>query len=353
MLNIRVFIAKRVELWLKRRLPSQAQHTLSRRNIFILPTRFGFAYLFLVLLLFLLGTNYQNNLILLMSYVLASFFISVMLHSFYNLSGLCLQASPRHYGFATQVTTIPVTLFAKKKHFNLTFGYANRYINAQVNKKINVAQQSIYLEQCEQGSQQILLPFSCTKRGVFTLGRIKIASEYSFGLFVSWSVLDFSQQIIIYPQPKKITASQYRLSAIKPDHVAVHNSANVGAGQDDFSELKSYVLGESKARIAWKQFARGQGKYSKHYQQPQGDDIWLKLTDMPSRDIEEQLSFLCYLVLEYSQSEQAFGLALTANSSHLPDNIPSKNIAPDQGLAHKQNCLLALATYQQNYHLEP
>lgn len=336
--SFKTFFYNRFDTWLKRRVPGRSHHKLSRHNIFIMPTKFGFAFLLFVFLLFLLATNYQNNIIMLMSYLLASFFISVMMHSFYNFSGLGFKSTAQHSGFAKQTINIPITIISAKRHFDLTLSFAKQP------KQLKQQQQKIYFEQCHAGNTEVFLPYVAKQRGTVNIGRIKIASEYSFGLFVSWAVLDFSHQITVYPQPKKINASQYRLAGQDNQSESTTNYANQSAGLDDFSELKGYVLGESRARIAWKQFARGQGRYTKHYQSQQGSLPWLKLNEMPSADLESQLSYLCYLVLEYSHSEQCFGLDLTVNNiaSHV-----DRKIAPDSGFTHQTACLIALANFNQ------
>ncbi|MCW8866582.1 MAG: DUF58 domain-containing protein [Colwellia sp.] len=323
-------INNRFDTWLKRRVPSRFHHKLSRRNIFIMPTKFGFAYLFFVFLLFLLATNYQNNIIMLMSYLLASFFITVMMHSFYNFSGLEFTSPAKHAGFAKQSISLPISIIAKRPHFDLTISFAK-----QVGK-----QQFIHLKQCKVGCTEVSLPFIAEHRGVIEPGRIKISSEYAFGLFISWAVLDFSHQFTIYPQPKKVRTNQYR-SADQSDNSGSSYS-NQSAGSDDFSELKDYVIGESRARTAWKQFARGQGRYTKHYQNQQGSLHWLKLGDMPTNNLEEQLSFLCYLVLEYSNKEQNFGLDLTQRG-----DTTINTISPNTGQEHQKLCLSALAHVKQ------
>jgi len=344
--SFKAFFHHRFDTWLKRRVPSRSHHQLSRQNIFIMPTKFGFAYLLFVFLLFLLATNYQNNIIMLMSYLLASFFISVMMHSFYNFSGLGFQSTAKHSGFAKQTINVPVTIIATKQHFDLTLSFAKQPKQLKQSKQSKQQQQKIYLEQCHAGNTEVVLPYMAKQRGTVNIGRIKIASEYSFGLFVAWAVLDFSHQITVYPQPKKINANQYRLAGQDSQNANSTNYANQSAGLDDFSELKNYVLGESRARIAWKQFARGQGRYTKHYQSQQGSLPWLKLSEMPSANLESQLSYLCYLVLEYSHSEQRFGLDLTVNGSSSASDV-DKKFAPNVGFVHQNACLTALANFKQ------
>lgn len=330
---IKAFISQRFDRWLSKRVPSNVEHKLTSRNIFIMPTRFGFTYLFFDVLLFLLGTNYQNNTILLLSYLLASLFITVMMHSFYNFSQLTFSSSPKQFTFAKQQAYFPLTINAKKIHFDLNFLFSAQ-------KK-----RSITLEQCDLGTSQVLIPYLASKRGVVNLGRVKVFSEYSLGLFITWAMLDFSHQLVVFPQPKKINNSHNYLSTLEGDDEQNPNIVNqTSAGTDDFSELKNYVTGESQARVAWKQLARGQGKLSKHYENQQGSLRWLKLSNMPSFDIETKLSYLSYLIIEYSKSGLDYGLFLD-----VPTSVENKNgaikIMPNSGYQHQQACLIALAKF--------
>jgi len=301
-----------------------------------MPTRFGFSYLLFNILLFLLGTNYQNNIILLLSYLLASLFITVMLHSFYNFSQLTFSSSAKQFVFAKQSAYFPIKIKAKKNHFDLNFHFARQ---RNLSKRIK-------LEKCYLGESQILLPIIATTRGVYDLGRVKVFSEYSLGLFITWAMLDFSHQLVAFPEPKKMSNSHNFLSSSDDSEQNANTHSHTSAGIDDFSELKSYVIGESQAKIAWKQLARGQGKLSKHYQNQQGSLHWLKLSDMPSENLEIKLSSLCFLILEYSKSDYDFGLLLDLDLLGINSTEQSNQtikIAPNSGYQHRQNCLIALA----------
>ena len=338
------FINKRFERWLSKRVPSSFEHKLSSRNIFIMPTRFGFAYLFFDVLLFLLGTNYQNNTILLLSYLLASLFITVMLHSFYNFSQLTFSSSAKQFTFAEQQAHFPISIKANKTHFDLNFYFVSQSALGQ-----KALSQAIRIEQCEVGECQAVLPYFALKRGIYDLGRVKVFSEYSLGLFITWAMLDFSHQLVVFPQSKKLSSNHNYLSGLDESKENQNNNLLAAAGIDDFAELKSYIVGESQARIAWKQLARGQGKLSKHYQGHQGDLLWLKMSDMPSLDNETKLSYLCFLILEYGKSESNYGLVLDIDLSGITNNLNKPQvikIMPSSGFQHQQNCLIALAEFK-------
>ena len=328
--SVRKLLDKTFEHWLARRIPARKEHQLNSRNIMIYPTRFGLSYLAFVVLVFLLGTNYQNNIILLFSYLLASLFISVMLHSFYNFSQLRFYSMAKQQGYADDTLYFPIKITAEKTHYDINVHFTDRTLNSQVETIV----------QCQQGSQEINLAYKSSKRGKHYLGRVTLFSEYSLGIFKSKTVLDFGHYAMIYPKPKSLVTGQYQLSA-QPDEPSIesYQTTNI-AGTDDFSELKHFVRGESRARTAWKQLAKGQGHYSKHYQASQGQLRWLKLSDMPSNDVETQLCYLSFLISELTATNQSFGLALCADS-----NNKSMNIPPSAGFKHQQACLTALALY--------
>lgn len=328
---IRNSFQKNFEYWLTRRIPCKQEHQLNSRNIMIYPTRFGLSYLAFVALVFLLGTNYQNNIILLFSYLLASLFISVMLHSFYNFSQLRFYSKAQQkQGYAGDELYFPIQITADKTHYDINLHFSDRSIHSPCEK----------VAQCQQGSHEVNLAYKSSKRGKHALGRVTIFSEYSLGFFKSKTILDFGQYAIIYPKPMSLNAGQYQHSSPAGEPSIDSYQTSTIEGTDDFSELKSFVIGESKARTAWKQLAKGQGHYSKHYQTSQNQIKWLKLNEMPSNDIEMQLSYLSFLVNELTATNQAFGLALSADLRNT-----SMNISPSVGYAHQQACLTALALY--------
>ena len=114
----------RFDRFITKRMPSSDKQTLSQPNIFIFPTLFGFSYLLFCLLLFVLGTNYQNNLVVFVSFLLGSLFVVAMLHSFNNLSGITISASGKLYGFANQIIKVPLTLNAKSDKCSITLEFA-------------------------------------------------------------------------------------------------------------------------------------------------------------------------------------------------------------------------------------
>jgi uncharacterized protein (DUF58 family) len=314
--NIKQWFRKRFNKWLNQRIPASHKQSLGNKNIFIVPTKFGYAYVFSVLILFLLGTNYQNNLIILMSYLFASVFLTSMMYSFFNLSRLQFIFNSKVTAYATQTVTIPLSIISKKPRFNISFVFEDN--------------EKAYADIINSGESEINIPFQALTRGVNNPGRLKISSEYAFGLFVCWTHLDFACEVLTYPEKKVF-------NHIKQDVSDLHEELNgntISEGGDDFGELRQYKQGESNAQIAWKQLARGQGWLTKTTQQELGSTIWLTLQQLPAAPIETKLEMLCFLILDHHKSNIPFGLEL--------DNL---QISPSTGSLHLKNCLQALALY--------
>ncbi|MEC9334228.1 MAG: hypothetical protein VX786_04235, partial [Pseudomonadota bacterium] len=88
------YLQRRLLKWLDRRVPASHEHHLNVNSIFILPSGFGWSFIILSLCLFLLGTNYQNNLMLLLSYLCLSIMLLTLFYTHQNFARLALKATP-------------------------------------------------------------------------------------------------------------------------------------------------------------------------------------------------------------------------------------------------------------------
>jgi uncharacterized protein (DUF58 family) len=310
------FIQKRFNHWLKRRIPASKTQRLSNRNIFILPSRFGLSYLLFVLILFLLGTNYQNNVIILLSYTFASLFISAMLQSFFNLSGLKLHCQQQSSGYAQGIAPILLSIDSEKQRHSLTFRFPK--------------QEGYQLKKLAIGTTVANMSYCPQTRGINDPGRLRISSEYSLGLFTCWTQLDFGCEVTTYPEKRLFQ----NLHASKMSHQDDEYGVNIIEGGDDFGELRQYRAGESLSKVAWKQLARGQGWLTKTNQQQQGNDVWLTLHNLPNVDIEIKLQMICYLMLDQYQQGQTWGI-----------DLGHEKLDPNSGKKHLTACLTMLAHY--------
>ncbi len=324
--QIQLLLAK----WLAKRLPARVQHVLSQRTIFILPTRFGLTYLGLVILLFVLGTNYQNNLILFSCFLLASLFLTTIWHSYANLSGLTITAKQATVtGFPTQIIALKITLNSTKRRYALRLGF-ERNNPIKINKT--------------NGLLDIQVPCCFVSRGVYSLPRLRIESQFPLGLIKTWSLVKFPTQLVVYPEPKKpsphwLTMIMNGAKTLKSSGENQQTSAEqwlpLEQEVDDFNQLTRYQPGESLSKVAWKQLAQKQQWWSKQFQTTTSASYRFSLQQFQAIETELALQYLCYL-LQQAETQQCFyGLTLSRSVS----------TEINQGSAHLIGCLTLLAHY--------
>lgn len=309
--------------WLGKKLPASPVVELHRRNIFILPSTFGACYLLLCLVIFILGTNYQNNLVLLLSMLLFSIFMSCMLRCYQNLAALKISRLGLGERFAGEPLSYKLQLSSDKSHYQIELQFKDaqpnvvEWVHAQVSTAVYCDPQS---------------------RGWFAPGRVNIASCYPLGLFRAWSELDLSLGGLIYPAPVE---GQQALQSLSQSPEGTESQYSPAEG-DELTGLRSYRAGESLSRVAWKQFAQGRGMMSKEFEAGQGSPQWLILPEVDERGLEFQLSLLCGQILLLSRQQRLFGLKLG-----------TQELSPDSGAKHRRQALSMLAEYQGGSHARP
>jgi uncharacterized protein (DUF58 family) len=329
------------------------QHHLNHHNIFILPAKFGLLFLALCVLLFLLGTNYQNNLMLLLCYFLLAIFLVNLLASYINFARIHLQIGKCPEVFVGDNLHVPLWLNANNDGAfpaNGLLHFKFQAIKHKSRKKTKTQEHHpTTLVDANAFTNPINLSQKCLERGKLTLPRVSIESFYPLGLYRCWTHLAFTHQITVFPKPLpcEIQLHVNEQSSIKQSG----EIANEQSGHDDFSHLKAYQLGEPLNHVAWKQLAKGRGMVSKQFSTIGNHIGWLKLSDkyrnktLPNLTIEletaldKELGELCYQVIELSRTQRTFGLDLGAQC-----------IAPNSGSGHRLACLHALAYFPNGSH---
>ncbi len=296
----RQWFLQRMWRWLERRQPAAATLELQQRFLFVFPTRYGFATLGLVVLLYLLGTNYQNNLILLQSYFLIGLLVLSIMLSFRNLSGLTLSATAAPAVFQGEDISITLQLSQQRQRQQIMFQLAD------------------FSLLCPQLPATVMMKLPAKKRGYYQLPRITVSTVHPFGLVRCWCYPLIQQHYWVYPKP------QHQDNYLPPD---------TDAGELQWSHLSPYQAGDPLQRIDWKRLAR----------QPHQPVVKVFSTVLPAQQrllvlpmltgaaLERALSDLCAQVIELSQARQSYALQL-----------PGQLIEFGQGPDHRRRCLEAL-----------
>lgn len=303
--------------WLSRRIPPAASVRLNQRRIFIIPSQVGLAFMVALLLMLLAAINYQNSLAYALTFLLSSVFVVAILHTYRNLAGLILKAGAAPAVFAGEPATFRVRLESSARaHQAVSLGWPP------------VDLQTLDVPATGQVECQLNLP--TTQRGWLRPGRLRVESRFPLGILVAWSWVDLDQQVLVYPRP---LAGDLPLSAGTSDDQEEEGSRAHGQGVDDYQGLKSYQPGDSKRRLHWKAYSRGQGLLVKDFASITGRDLYLDFESLGG-DVETRLSLLCHWVLQLSERQQPFALSL-----------PGQVLAANTGELHRDACLRALALF--------
>lgn len=333
-------LKRQFDRWLDKRIPTANQYQLNHKNIFIFPSKFGTLFLGLCGLLFLLGTNYQNNLMLLLCYFLVSIFLVSLLASYINFAKIHLHMGKTQEVFLGDNLHFPMWLNADQKTLppNGLINFKFKSDKIKNNEVKSIPSNSIQIDG-NNFTNPVTLNLLCTQRGKIDLSRVSVESFYPLGLYRCWTHLSFKSDIIVFPKPIPcdVTLTAKRQSEAEESS----HTAQQSLGQDDFSHLKSYQLGEPLNHVAWKQLAKGRGMVSKQFASEDSQIGWLSLAHTSAsaglsrpEELENRLGKLCYQVTELSRKNQTFGL-----------DLGETKITPNSGADHRLSCLSALATY--------
>ena len=312
----RLVLSQRFASWLDRRIPPGARIKLSQANIFIFPTRAGFAFGGLLIMLILGAINYQNSLVYAVSFLLGSMFIVTILHTFRNLSGLSIELAEAQAAFVGEDLEFSVRIERPqgKGREGIQIGWPEGYKKwAEVyDKQANVVRLYVKAEQ----------------RGWLVPGRMLVETYYPLGLLRAWTWVDIQARGLVYPKPIFDETTNAHVSNHRDDGELLDP-----LGSDDFVDIREYVPGDPVKNIIWRSFARSDEVVVKRYASYIEPRLWFNFEDVPGAT-EEKLSRLAGLALQATRLEKEFGLRL-----------PGAEISPGTGQVHLESVLRELALY--------
>ncbi len=283
--------------WLKKRFRMEQSTILKQRDILIFLHPQGILFLLLIVITFIAGINYANNLILGFCFLITSLLCMSVYLSFKQLHQLKLEIFCPEVGQVNHVLRIQLQ-FKQSNH-------AIRYLMIHLPE----SQQCILLNEM---SDSIILEFIPTTRGAFELPRIKIMSSYPFGIVQAWTYLQVTQKIWIAPASISIEMED-KYVQLKQQH-----------DLDDFRELQTYREGDTLQHVSWKHLARGQGWLTKQFEPHiEHNQLVIDYSALPSHEHEQKLSWMMHLIEMSEQADRSFSLIL-----------PQTHLKPSMGAKH-------------------
>ena len=306
------------------RQPESGEVFLKQRRVFTLPSKAGWNFLLLLLLLFITSTNYNLKLGFVLTFILAACaWINAFL-AFRNLAYLHLLAGPVAPVFAGEEAQFNLNLMNRRNYprYALHLGFAGK---GHAEQAIDIAANSRVTVQLSQPTSQ---------RGMQPIARIKLQTWFPLGLLRAWSTWLPDVQVLVYPQPE---ANPPPL----PSSGLANKEGQGQSGDEDFSGVRAYQSGDPLKHLAWKHIARvdldaGGTLISKEFSGGSASDIFFDFSQLATHlDLELRLSRMTSWVLEADSKALSYGFKLG-----------TLNLAAASGEAHRLECLQALALYQ-------
>lgn len=330
-------LRRRFNAWLKRRIPASHSHRLHRKNIFIFISRVGVSFLFTIILLWVLATNYQNNIVLLLSFLLLSLLHTCIFYTYANLSGLSITVNHVTPCFAGESIKVDCVIQARSVGSDKTWlgigGKQSAHRSIGIGWNVSSL---VVVDVVGDEPQYITLWLPAPKRGRYRADRLRVMSRYPLGLMRAWALLDMDIMMRVYPKPlSTLLPSAQRVATHTADEGMKDSLLSLDMN-DDVSHLREYQAGDSLRHVAWKVYAKGQGLATTVYEstvesEPQR---WFCWDDFPGLAAEERLSRLCDCVLQAEHQHLTYGVVLPNHTTPL-----------GQGSAHQTAVLSALADW--------
>ena len=284
---------------------------LDRHRIYVLPTRFGLMFSAVLLVMLMGALNYSNNPALLLTCLLGAASYQSVFQGFRSLNGLELRSLQAEACHAGDVLYIYPTFHAS--------GRVRRGVRLDV-----AAQETVFdLEDGIDCRVRLFVPVA--QRGWFRVGRMRVFSEYPFGLFQVWSWLNPQFAALIYP------AIESGAPPLPRSEEAAAETSSKRHG-DEFGMLRDYHASDPRRAIAWKASARHDKLLVKEFEQRRGNDVTLDWKFTSTLTYEARISRLAAWVYAAEAAQQRYLLCL-----------PDSRIGPGIGPDHRHACLQALA----------
>lgn len=330
--GLRTRLRQRWQAWWDARLPRVDQVTLTHRNLYILPTKVGWSFAVVLVVLLVASINEGINLGYALTFLLGGSALAAAHLTHGNLQGLqlrLLSARSVHAGAALQVRMGLHNPHRRKGRWGLQIR-----VQGGLPQDVEVAP----------GQDTVVeLDVPALQRGWATLPRVTVASAYPLGLFRAWAYWRPLSRVLIWPA---LDPHAPPLPAWHSDAALSATTRLAGQSTEPPEGLRDYRRGDPVRWIAWKKsshaIASGTGLVSRTSEQGRSPDLWLDYEHsqgLAGLDTEARLSRLATWLVQAESAVDSAG-----NTYGL--KLPAQTIACGRGAAHLRECLDTLASWQ-------
>ena len=246
------FVQARIDAWVMARVKRQpGPISIGRGRVYIVPTRFGYVFALMLLVMLLGAMNYSNSMAFLLTFLLAGLGLLCMHHTHANLAHLQLRAGIARPVFAGETAHVEIRIDNPSTTARLSIALSWPRSEASATATADV----------EAGNGALLqLVQPATQRGWLRAGVFSVSTEYPLGLFHAWTWAELDIATLVFPKPAA--------PGLVPPGSAGQGSleASHRVGQDEFSGLRGYQRGDTARAIHWKSLPKSLQPLVKQFQ---------------------------------------------------------------------------------------
>jgi uncharacterized protein (DUF58 family) len=319
-LRARLDVTERASNWLKQRVRTRRGSAtlpfeLEYRHVYVLPTKFGWGFGVLLVFMALGGLNFNNNMALMLVFLLGTIVQLTTLLAYRNLSGLeiCSVHSP------------PV-FCGEEAHFRVFVSNGNERQRFAVQAGFKANQDCRDIDTDSSAALNLSCPTQT--RGWLEMPSFRLETRFPLGFFKAWSWIFPQTRCLVYPSPAR------NAPPLPKTGRGQAGRASKGDG-DQVHGLRKYQPGDALQRIAWRASARHEELYSLEMEIPKESAVELDWELLRGLDVETRLSVLTAWVVAADHKQLPYSLRL-----------PDASVAAGSGIAQRLACLELLALYR-------
>lgn len=313
----------RIRRWWLGRHPVSDSWSLSQHNIYILPTKGGWAFGVTLLAMLASSINYQLNLGYVLTFLLAgSGLVSIHLtHA--TLRGLTLRLKPPAPVFAGEPARLEVVMSSP--------GAARHGVCLRLRQRGRQVRDA-WCDIPALGQASASLSIVPATRGWHTVPVLVVETQFPFGLFRAWTHWRPASRVLAYPRPEQPAPP------LPPAGSAPGGMPLPRPGQgSELDGVRAWRRGDSRRHVLWKKAARSGQLVSRETTSEHSRELWLdwQAAQTTERsDAEARLSRLATWLLAAEAQGLVYGLSL-----------PGRQFAPGRGELHQRQLLRELALW--------
>jgi len=167
-------------------------------------------------------------------------------------------------------------------------------------------------------------------RGALTIPSAEICSPFPINFFVRCRRTVLNLEFPVFPAPLSCAGSNHPDKALRYGESPSFLKGNDG----EFSRVADYTGNEPMKLIHWRLSAKFEEFKVKEMNAASGEPVMIDIDSLPGRDLEENLSFACFLINRLIKANRPVGLKLR-----------EKIMKPAVSREHRLNLLAELAVY--------